>query len=93
MSELHQEYTFHPSDLLEYAMDKPVGAVRAALTMALEETDVHPDVGIGELSENMELNQHFLKQLSNALRKNPNKIIGDMPNSIKRCQLERDLGL
>lgn len=93
MSEQEQEYAFHPADLIEYAMDKPIGAARAALTMGLEEADVYPDIIMGELSGNMELNQRFLKKLTGALRKNPNKIIGDMPNHIKALQLERDLGL
>lgn len=92
MNEL-QEYAFHPSDLVEYAMDKSIGEARAALTMALEEADVHPDVVIGELSENMELNQRFLKQLSSALRKNPKRIIDDMPSRVRERQLEGDLGL
>ncbi|MCF5167565.1 hypothetical protein GIW45_26945 [Pseudomonas congelans] len=93
MSKLQQGYAFHPADLVEYAKDKSIGAARAALTMALEDTDVHPDVAIGELSENMELNQRFMNQLSNALRKNPKKIIGDVPKHIQGRQLERDLGL
>lgn len=93
MSKLQQGYAFHPADLVEYAKDKPIGGARAALTMALEGTDVHPDVVLGELSENMELNQRFMNQLSNALRKNPKKIIGDMPKHIQGLQLERDLGL
>jgi hypothetical protein len=93
MSELQQEYAFHPADLVEYAKDKPIGAARAALTMVLEETDVYPNIMIGELSENMELNQRFLKQLSDALRKNPKNIIGDMPNRIQGLQFERELGL
>lgn len=93
MSELDQEYAFHPADLIEYAMDKPIGAARAALAMGLEDTDVYPDIIIDELSENMELNQRFLKKLTGALRKNPNKVIGDMPDRILGLQLERDLGL
>ncbi|UHH33031.1 hypothetical protein LUW10_14900 [Pseudomonas veronii] len=93
MSELQQGYAFHFADLVEYAKDKPIGAARAALIMALEEADVSPDVVIGELSENMELNQDFMNQLSNALRKNPKKIIGEMPKRIQVIQLERDLGL
>lgn len=86
-------YKFNPADLVEYAMDKPIGAARAALTVALEKADVHIDIVIGELSENMELNQEFLKVLSGALRKNSSKVLGDMPNRIKDCQFERDIGL
>lgn len=93
MSELDQEYAFHPADLIEYAMDKPIGAARAALAVGLEETDVYPDIIIGELSENMELNQRFLKKLTGTLRKNPNKVIDEMPDRILKLQLERDLGL
>lgn len=93
MSKLDQEYAFHPADLIEYAMDKPIGAARAALAMGLEDTDVYPDIIIDELSENMELNQRFLKKLTGALRKNPNKVISDMPDKILGLQLERDLGL
>ncbi|SDO46176.1 hypothetical protein SAMN04489798_3010 [Pseudomonas arsenicoxydans] len=93
MSEQEQEYVFHPADLVEYAMDKPIGAARAALTIGLEDADVYPDIIIAELSGNMELNQRFLKKLTGALRKDPNKIIGDMPNRIQGLQFERDLGL
>ncbi|QKV63308.1 hypothetical protein HUW52_10570 [Pseudomonas sp. 43A] len=91
--EQKQEYVFHPADLVEYAMDKPIGAARAALTIGLEGADVYPDIIIGELVGNMELNQRFLKKLTSALRNNPSKIIGDMPNRILALQLERDLGL
>lgn len=42
---------------------------------------------------NMELNQRFLKKLTGALRKNPNKILGEMPDRIQTLQVERDLGL
>lgn len=93
MGDVKPGCTFSRADLVEYAMDKPIGVARAALTIGLEEADVHPDIIIGELSGNMELNQRFLKKLTGALRKNPNKIIGDMPNHIKALQLERDLGL
>ncbi|UFQ01704.1 hypothetical protein [Pseudomonas fitomaticsae] len=91
--EQKQEYAFHPADLVEYVMDKPIGAARAALIIGLEGADVHPEFIIDELAGNMELNQRFLKKLTGALRKNPNKIIGDMPNHIQALQLERDLGL
>ncbi|MFI8558972.1 hypothetical protein [Pseudomonas putida] len=91
--EQKQEYAFHPADLIEYAMDKPIGAARAALTVALEDADVDHEVIIAELSGNMELNQRFLKKVAGALRKNPNKIIGDMPERIQTLQVERDLGL
>lgn len=93
MGEVKPNCPFSRADLVEYAMDKPIGAARAALTMGLEEADVYPDIIIAELSENMELNQRFLKKLTGALRKNPNKILGDMPNHIKALHLERDLGL
>ncbi len=93
MSELQKEYVFHPADLVEYAKDKPIGAARAALTMVLAHTDVSPDIVIGELSENMELNKGILKRVSDALRKNPKKVISDMPSAIQTLQLERDLGL
>lgn len=93
MNELDQGYIFNPVDLVEYAMDKPIGAARAALTVALEKADVYIDIVTDELSENMELNQEFLKVLSGALRKNSSKVLGDMPNRIKGCQFERDLGL
>lgn len=93
MSEQEQEYAFHPADLIEYAMDKPIGAARAALTIGLECADVYPDIIIAELVGNMELNQRFLKKLTGALRKNPNKIIGDMPRRIQALQQERDLGV
>lgn len=88
-----QEYIFHPADLIEYAMDKPIGAVRAALTVGLEDADVDPEIIIAELSGNMELNQRILKKLTGALRKNPKKIIGDMPDRIQTLQMGRDLGL
>jgi hypothetical protein len=91
--EQEQEYAFHPADLIEYAMDKPIGAARAALRMGLEDADVEPEIIIAELSGNMELNQRFLKKLTGALRKNPSKIIGDMPDRIQTLQVERDLGL
>lgn len=93
MIELDQKYDFHPADLIEYVMDKPIGAARAALAMGLEESDVYPDIIIGELSGNMELNRRFLKQLAGVLRRNPNKVIDDMPDRILGLQLERDLGL
>lgn len=88
-----QQYAFHPADLVEYAMDKPIGAARAALAVGLEGADVNPDIIISELVGNMELNQRFLKKLTGALRKNPSKIIDDMPKRIQLLQLERDLGL
>ncbi|EKG36723.1 hypothetical protein [Pseudomonas syringae] len=91
--EQKQDYVFHPADLVEYAMDKPISAARAAVTIGLEGADIYPDIIIDELAGNMELNQLFLKKLSGALRKNPNQIIGDMPNRIQALQLERDLGL
>ncbi|WP_442513946.1 hypothetical protein [Pseudomonas promysalinigenes] len=91
--EQKQEYAFHPADLIEYAMDKPIGAARAALTVALENSDVDHEVIIGELSGNMELNQRLLKKLTGALRKNAKKIIGELPERIQSLQLERDLGL
>jgi hypothetical protein len=91
--EQKQEYAFHPADLVEYAMDKPIGAARAALAIGLEGADVYPDIIISELVGNMELNQRFLKKLTGALRKNPSKIIDDMPKRIQVLQLERDLGL
>ncbi|WP_434141445.1 hypothetical protein JQR84_24435 (plasmid) [Pseudomonas luteola] len=93
MSELDQEYAFHPADLIDYAMDKPIGVARAALAIALEKTDVCPDIIIDELSENMELNQRFLKQLASALRKNPHKIISDIPRHLQGRQLGSDFGL
>ena len=91
--EQRQEYVFHPADLIEYAMDKPIGAARAALTVGLENADVDPEIIIAELSGNMELNQRFLTKLTGALRKNPKKIIGDMSDRIRTLQMGRDLGL
>ncbi|WP_085706859.1 hypothetical protein [Pseudomonas sp. B35(2017)] len=91
--EQNPEYAFHPADLVEYAMDKPIGAARAALRIGLEDADVYPDIIIDELAGNMELNQRFLKQLTGALRKNPKTIIGAMPKRIRASQVERDLGL
>ncbi|MCQ0166092.1 hypothetical protein DN388_03910 [Pseudomonas sp. S12(2018)] len=91
--EQKQEYVFHPADLVEYAMDKPIGAARAALAIGLEGADVYPDIIIDELAGNMELNQRFLKKLTSALRKDPSKIIADMPYRIKGRQLERDINL
>jgi len=91
--EQKQEYVFHPADLVEYAMDKPIGAARAALAIGLEGADVHPDIIIDELAGNMELNQRFLKKLTSALRKDPSKILADMPYRIKGRQLERDINL
>ena len=88
-----QEYVFHPADLVEYAMDKPIGAARAALAIGLEGADLDPDTIIDELAENMELNQRFLKKLTSALRKDPNKIKDDMPYRLLTRQCERDLGL
>lgn len=93
MKELDQDCIYNPADLVEYAMDKPISSVRAALTVALEKADVYPDIVVDVLSENMELNQVFLKKLSGALRKNPTDILGYMPNRIKRGQLECELGL
>lgn len=91
--EQKQEYAFHPADLVEYAMDKPIGAARAALAIGLEGADVYADIIIGELVGNMEFNQRFLKKLTSALRKNPSKIIDDMPRRIQALQVERVLGL
>ena len=91
--EQKQEYAFHPADLVEYAADKPIGAARAALAIGLEEADVDPDIIIAELMGNMELNQRFLKKLTGALRKNQNKILGEMPDRIQTLQVGRDLGL
>jgi hypothetical protein len=91
--ERKQEYVFHPADLVEYAMDKPIGVARAALIIGLEGADVYPDIIIDELVGNMELNLRLLKKLTGALRKNPNKIIGDMSYRIRAVQLERELGL
>lgn len=91
--EQKQEYVFHPADLVEYAMDKPIGAARAALAIGLEGADVYADIIIDELAGNMELNQRFLKKLTSALRKDPSKIIADMPYRIRGRQLERDLNL
>jgi nucleoside-triphosphatase THEP1 len=88
-----QEYVFHPADLVEYAMDKPIGAARAALVIGLEGADVYPDIIIDELAGNMELNQRFLRKLTSALRKDPSKIIADMPYRIRGRQLERDINL
>lgn len=93
MSEQEQEYAFHPADLIEYAMDKPISAARAALIIGLEDTDVYPGIIIGELLGDMELNQRFLRKLTGALRKNPNKVIGNMPSHIQALQLGCDLGL
>lgn len=90
MEEPDQGYIFNPADLVEYAMDKPLGAARAALTVALEKVDVAAYIVVDELSENMKLNQGFLKELCSALRKNPNNIIGNMPSRIKARQLEHD---
>ena len=91
--EQKQEYAFHPADLVKYAMDKPIGAARAALAIGLEEADVDPEIIIAELMGNMELNQRFLKKLTSALRKDPSKILADMPYRIKGRQLERDINL
>lgn len=93
MNELDQDYIFHPADIVQYAMDKPIGAARAAVAIGLENADVSTDIVIDELSENMELNQKFLKQLSGALRENPSKVLGSMSRHIKATQLEHDLGL
>lgn len=91
--EQKQEYVFHPADLVEYAMDKPIGAARAALAIGLEGADVDPDLIISELVGNMEFNQRFLKKLTSSLRKNPSKIVDDMPRRIRALQVERVLGL
>ncbi|MGY3301780.1 nucleoside-triphosphatase THEP1 [Pseudomonas sp. PvR086] len=91
--EQKQEYVFHPADLVEYAMDKPIGAARAALAIGLEDADVDPDLIIAELVGNMEFNQRFLKKLTSSLRKNPSKIVDDMPRRIRALQVERALGL
>ncbi|MNN67878.1 hypothetical protein D3C81_1835390 [compost metagenome] len=74
-------------------MDKPIGAARAALAIGLEDADVDSEIIIAELVGNMEMNQRFLKKLTSALRKNPSKIIGEMPDRIQTLQVERDLGL
>lgn len=91
--EQKQEYVFHPADLVQYAMDKPIGAARAALAIGLEGADVDPDIIIAELVGNMEFNQRFLKKLTSALRKNPGKIVDDMPRHIRALQVELVLGL
>ncbi|MDR6676119.1 hypothetical protein [Pseudomonas oryzihabitans] len=93
MNEFQKECSFHPADLIEYVVDKPIGAVRAALKISLKGTDISPYVIIGELSENMELNRHLLKQLSSALKSNPQKVIDGMPDRIRDLQLCCDLGL
>jgi len=93
VNEPDKGYILDPADLVEYAMDKPIGATRAALAVALEKADVHIDIVIEELSENMELNQEFLKKIADALRKCPTEILGDMPDRITSRQLEHDMGL
>jgi hypothetical protein len=92
MSELKQEYTFHPADLIEYAMDKPVGAARAALAVGLEGVHVYPDIMIGELVGNMELNQRYLNKVVCALRKDSKNILGEMPTDIQVSHFERIVG-
>lgn len=92
MSELKQEYIFHPADLIEYAMDKPVGAARAALVVGLEGVHVCPDIMIGELAGNMELNQRYLKNVVYALRKDLKNILGEMATDIQVSHLERIVG-
>ncbi|MFS2161124.1 hypothetical protein ACCD10_27825 [Pseudomonas sp. Pseusp122] len=93
MGEVHQNYAFHPADLVDYAMDKPIGAARAALAIALEDTDVDADIVTSELLGNMELNNHTLTRISVALRKDRKKIISGMSTRVRGLQLERDIGL
>ncbi|MGF6329284.1 hypothetical protein [Pseudomonas sp. BS3782 TE3695] len=93
MDEVKPGYTFNRADLVEYAMDKPIGAARAALTIALEGADVSAEVVIERLSENMEINQQLLSKVISALRDDPRKILQRMPKEMAASQLERDLGL
>ena len=82
-----------PIDLLEYAMDKPVGAVRAALRICLDKTEVGADAVIATLEDDMEYNQEVLKDVLLALRKNPKGLLRHMPLTVKEKKLMIDLGL
>lgn len=91
MSEEGQDHAFSPADLVKYAMDKPVGAARAALRIALSDTDVAPEVIIEDLNDDMERNQDKLKVVAAALSKSPTSLLSMMPNNVKVRQLKRDL--
>lgn len=80
-------------DLLEYAMDKPIGAVRAALRICLENTEVEPDAVIDALQEDMEHNQSVLEQVLLALRTDSRGLLKDMPIAVKRNQFMDDMGV
>lgn len=87
MSEEGQGSAYNPADLINYAMDKPIGAARAALRIALSDTDVDAEVLIQDLKDNMELNQQRLKMVVDSLRSNPNSLLSKMPSEIKHRQL------
>jgi hypothetical protein len=93
MDNVNQSDIFKAADLLEYSMDKPIGAARAALQICLEGTGLSADLVISELAENMELNQKILGQVVNALHGSPDKVLESMPKRVWGKQLERDLGL
>lgn len=93
MSEEGQGSAYNPADLINYAMDKPIGAARAALRIALSDTDVDAEVLIEDLKDNMELNQERLKMVAGALRSNPDSLLSKMPGDIKRRQLADAFGV
>ncbi|MFG0863142.1 hypothetical protein [Pseudomonas sp. CJQ_13] len=74
-------------------MDKPIGAVRAALRICLENTEVEPDAVIGALQEDMEHNQSVLEQVLLALRTDPRGLLEHMPNAVKRKKIMDDMGV
>ena len=80
-------------DLLEYAMDKPIGAVRAALRICLDKTEVGADAVIATLKEDMEYNQGVLKDVLLALRMNPKGLLKHMPLNVRGNKFMIDLGL
>ncbi len=91
MSEEGKGHAFSPADLVKYAMDKPVGAARAALRIALSDTDVVPDAIIDDLQDDMERNQDKLQTVAAALSKSPTSLLSMMPNEVKVRQLNIDL--
>ncbi|MNE87024.1 hypothetical protein D3C80_1841730 [compost metagenome] len=74
-------------------MDKPIGAVRAALRICLEKTEVGADAVIATLEDDMEHNQVLLKDVLLALRANPGGLLEHMPNKVRESKFLIDLGV
>ncbi|WP_314643896.1 hypothetical protein [Pseudomonas migulae] len=84
---------FTTIDLLEYAVDKPIGAVRAALRICLEGTQIGPEAVILALHDDMECNQGLLQSVLEALRINPRGLLEDMPEQVLARKFAIDLGI